>query len=97
MIKVKQIGPPVIIGSYQLSVTTCPENILARAILFRKSDRDRKDLPMAIYISDEGLTIDASNVASDTRVEIPNDVTRALLKMVGWTVEYPDSMNPNMR
>lgn len=95
MYKAKQTGPPVRIGAYQLSVTIQPSAILARAVLV---DESQRDLPSEIRISDKGIILDASGVAFNQYVFIiPLEVTRALLKMAGWSIEYPDSMNPNMK
>ena len=94
MAKAKQTGPPVRIGAYQLSVTVEPRNMLARAVLVDKTERN---LPCGIYVSDKEISIDASESDPDLCHVIPHEVTRALLKMAGWKVEYPDSMNPNMK
>lgn len=93
MAKAKQTGPPVRIGAYQLSVTVMSGNLLARAVLVDKTERN---LPCGIYISDKDIAIDVES-HSDLCPVIPHEVTMALLKMAGWKVEYPDSMNPNMK
>ena len=97
MTKVKQIGPPVRIGAYQLSVTEGAPYALCRAVLVDEDQKAKGDMPREIHVYDTAMKIDASNVASDSRVIIPNDAIRGLLKMAGWKIEYPDSMNPNMK
>jgi len=92
--KAEQTGPPVRIGAYQLSVTVQPKHLLARAVLVADSNRN---LPREIRVSDKDIVYIADNVASDALIQVPHAVTRALLKMTGWNIEYPDSMNPNMK
>lgn len=92
MTKLKQTGPPVRVGAYQISVVKEPPRVIARAVLVDKSNRA---LPGGISMTTEGLEINASNVASDALVEIPSDVLRGLLRVSGWKCEYPDDLNPH--
>ncbi len=93
--KVKQTGPPVRVGEYQISVLSEPPGAIARAVLVGKSVPIRPDIPECITMTPSGLEIDASNVASDGLVEIPSDVLRGLLRVAGWKCEYQDDLNPH--
>lgn len=92
MAKKKQTGAPVRVDAYQISVLTEPPGTIARAVLVDKSNRN---LPGGIVMTTVGLEIDADNVAYDSRVEIPSDVLRGLLRVSGWKCEYPDDLNPH--
>lgn len=93
MSEVKQLGPPFRIGAYQLSVTDEKDGVFARAILV---DNEDGNLPREILSTSNGLAINAGNVAGEYRVMVPPAVLRALMKMTGWKVELPDSLNPNI-
>lgn len=84
--KHEQKGPPVRIGAYQVRVieddVDHPHAILAEAILV--DNFVNKDWPMRIHVTPSELSINASNVATDSLVEIPNDVLTAVLKVGGW-------------
>lgn len=81
MRKDRQIGPPLRVGDYQVSVTDSDHGTLVRAVLV---DETNRDLPRRIAVEVGGLNVDASNVATDSLVFIPSDVLRALLKAGGW-------------
>jgi len=83
----KQVGPPARIGAYQISVVSDDSPVLARAVLAHGSERDL--FPSRIMLSEDGLEVDASNVASDGRVLLPADALQALLQVGGWKVQKP--------
>ena len=82
MTKHKQVGPPVRIGDYMISVVDGHDSVLARAVNVNEHDI----LPKGAIVTRSGLTIEPFQPGNTT---LPNDVLEALLKVGGWKAECP--------